>query len=346
MAIPASGWLSKLPKRKVARGYPLPARAPVTDPPHCSSECTSLWDDFEEPVPIETIGAHQRSFIDHIPVAEQATAVRQRRLPRARCGQSAPSVCPMLVHEDDEDEPVVVVEADGRPPVSSSSSGSSSLPCRKHASSQAALCTNDSALAFALQIEEDRGPQVGLVTAPSPQRAIAASSRRRLAFATDPAVGLPSITTIASADADLALAMRLQFEEGSAEVRRSRSPAIRRSQPAQPRSSALRRLLEHADRDFTANDYDVLLELDAEEAKRTEKRTTRHVERILTQLPVRVVAVGETLPQCSICLEAIASGAEVRTLPCLHTFHRSCCDRWLKTSAPPRCPIDMAEVTL
>jgi len=50
---------------------------------------------------------------------------------------------------------------------------------------------------------------------------------------------------------------------------------------------------------------------------------------------------------CTICLGVMRAGVEVKTLPCMHVFHRKCIDRWLLTMpSPPRCPIDQAEVDI
>lgn len=33
--------------------------------------------------------------------------------------------------------------------------------------------------------------------------------------------------------------------------------------------------------------------------------------------------------ECCVCMEALAAGDVVRQLPCAHTFHKHCADRWL-----------------
>lgn len=45
---------------------------------------------------------------------------------------------------------------------------------------------------------------------------------------------------------------------------------------------------------------------------------------------------------CIICHENLLKGDEVRRLPCCHTFHRSCIDRWLRLKAV--CPLDKLSV--
>ena len=45
--------------------------------------------------------------------------------------------------------------------------------------------------------------------------------------------------------------------------------------------------------------------------------------------------------KCVICQEAYETGEEVRKLPCSHTYHRACIDRWLTTGSAIslQCPI-------
>ena len=48
-----------------------------------------------------------------------------------------------------------------------------------------------------------------------------------------------------------------------------------------------------------------------------------------------MLAVRST--QCAICLEPYQDGNELRTVMCLHRFHKNCIDRWLRTNCI--CPI-------
>lgn len=48
-------------------------------------------------------------------------------------------------------------------------------------------------------------------------------------------------------------------------------------------------------------------------------------------------ADDEDAPKCLICLAPYEAGNEVRSLLCLHQFHKSCVDQWLQTNAV--CPV-------
>eukprot|EP00811_Abedinium_folium_P037012 NODE_9667_length_1407_cov_6.982812.p1 GENE.NODE_9667_length_1407_cov_6.982812~~NODE_9667_length_1407_cov_6.982812.p1 ORF type:complete len:309 (-),score=66.09 NODE_9667_length_1407_cov_6.982812:377-1303(-) len=50
----------------------------------------------------------------------------------------------------------------------------------------------------------------------------------------------------------------------------------------------------------------------------------------------RVIGQPE-LQHCTVCLEVFKPGDELRILPCLHRYHRSCIDIWLQTN--PNCPV-------
>ena len=61
----------------------------------------------------------------------------------------------------------------------------------------------------------------------------------------------------------------------------------------------------------------------------------------MTKLP-------EELRSCCVCLEDVCPGDQVRTLPCLHTFHSACAEEWLrKKKVCPLCQfaIDGSEDT-
>lgn len=42
--------------------------------------------------------------------------------------------------------------------------------------------------------------------------------------------------------------------------------------------------------------------------------------------------------ECIICIDDYGE-EEIRMLPCLHTFHKKCIDRWITTSHRMECPI-------
>jgi hypothetical protein len=62
----------------------------------------------------------------------------------------------------------------------------------------------------------------------------------------------------------------------------------------------------------------------------------------IQSLPTKVIEnpakeLPEEARQCLICLEDIVQGETRKILPCLHGFHSSCCDKWLRTNGS--CPI-------
>ena len=46
---------------------------------------------------------------------------------------------------------------------------------------------------------------------------------------------------------------------------------------------------------------------------------------------------------CSVCLQDLEDGDEIRTLPCMHMFHKECIDRWLTGNGI--CPVCRVPVT-
>lgn len=63
--------------------------------------------------------------------------------------------------------------------------------------------------------------------------------------------------------------------------------------------------------------------------------------------PVQVRLLDDAADgQCAVCLDGLESGDLQRTLPCGHTFHAACIDRWFMQmcdarygGAPPACPV-------
>ena len=56
-----------------------------------------------------------------------------------------------------------------------------------------------------------------------------------------------------------------------------------------------------------------------------------------------VMKLPEELRTCCVCLEEVCVGCQVRSLPCMHTFHAACAEEWLqKKKVCPLCqfPID------
>lgn len=92
-----------------------------------------------------------------------------------------------------------------------------------------------------------------------------------------------------------------------------------------------------ADED-SSSDEDVFCGLDAA----TIERTT-----VVSTAEQKTAVVGGTLSdehcKCMICVELFVKDDKLRTLPCLHRYHRHCIDEWLRRS--PLCPICKHDVT-
>lgn len=93
-----------------------------------------------------------------------------------------------------------------------------------------------------------------------------------------------------------------------------------------------------SDRDFTADDYEMLCRLDDMVENKKGASTTQ-----LAALPTQTVHASSLLGEggerlsCSVCLEEFGEGQQLCTLPCLHKFHADCIQTWLKQKAT--CPV-------
>ncbi|GAB5368651.1 hypothetical protein AAMO2058_001338000 [Amorphochlora amoebiformis] len=93
--------------------------------------------------------------------------------------------------------------------------------------------------------------------------------------------------------------------------------------------------------DFDANDYDELLRLD--EGTRIQNGLHQsQIDRFPRHVYAEKESKGKKCPVCAICLENLVAGDELRTIPCMHSFHVHCIDKWLKSK--PSCPVCMFSV--
>lgn len=69
---------------------------------------------------------------------------------------------------------------------------------------------------------------------------------------------------------------------------------------------------------------------------------------VLDQLPTRRAGAADCQArladqdaECAVCCEAYQRGDELRTLPCLHAFHKQCIDQWITGGMPGArsCPV-------
>lgn len=81
-------------------------------------------------------------------------------------------------------------------------------------------------------------------------------------------------------------------------------------------------------------------------AAEVDQRPEAPSEDQIRRLPTRR-ATGHLLQEeCSVCTLNYEEGEELRTLPCLHTFHAECIDKWLtsRRASSLTCPICHTEV--
>jgi hypothetical protein len=111
-----------------------------------------------------------------------------------------------------------------------------------------------------------------------------------------------------------------------------------------------------SNRDFSARDYETLLELDNMYDRRPRGLSDHFIARLpeftLTELYVKIVLVYSSVnvidlyilllrrpdeTECAICLDLPQVGQTLRMLPCFHRFHKNCIDEWLHRKAD--CPV-------
>jgi len=115
-------------------------------------------------------------------------------------------------------------------------------------------------------------------------------------------------------DEDYARQLQMQMDN---EVRESRVEMLLRSGAIEP--SQLQ--------------YDQLLELD-ENIQRGYSKNAH----LLSMLPEFKCKGGQYLERkCMVCFEKFKVGEPMRSLPCIHAFHKKCIDKWLGRSK--KCPV-------
>ena len=81
----------------------------------------------------------------------------------------------------------------------------------------------------------------------------------------------------------------------------------------------------------------------AEKLEQFERKKKTLARRAVAQLEVGRMEEGEE-GHCSVCLDPLTLGQETRRLPCGHTYHRSCVDRWLLQKRKcPLCKLDILQ---
>lgn len=68
-----------------------------------------------------------------------------------------------------------------------------------------------------------------------------------------------------------------------------------------------------------------------------ERRMGQQAKEALNCVALHVVAEDDRERECSVCLDTLNIGDEVRSLPCAHLFHRACVDNWLLSKR--KCPL-------
>ncbi|XP_071812261.1 uncharacterized protein [Apostichopus japonicus] len=112
-------------------------------------------------------------------------------------------------------------------------------------------------------------------------------------------------------------------------------PAQRSSGGALPEAV----LTDMQNRELQDEDYELLLQLDSNDAN----RASMIPEEVVKSFPIEKIREGGALTspgvQCRVCLRGFTVGQVARRLPCRHKFHKDCIDRWL-IHEHPTCPVD------
>ncbi|CAF3372628.1 unnamed protein product [Rotaria sp. Silwood1] len=95
------------------------------------------------------------------------------------------------------------------------------------------------------------------------------------------------------------------------------------------------RNIENTEEDFGPDDYENLLELDASVNKQA--LSNDQINTLPTEKFRHSANTTAEENQCSICWDNFEPNQTLRRLPCLHRYHQSCIDNWLKTSS--LCPV-------
>jgi hypothetical protein len=91
-------------------------------------------------------------------------------------------------------------------------------------------------------------------------------------------------------------------------------------------------------RDFTGNDYEMLMQLDdgVQTTKGLEKGAILRFP-TYTMTSADVALSAQRKEYCAICLAPYEAGDQVRTISCLHRYHIGCIDPWLEKNS--QCPV-------
>lgn len=100
-------------------------------------------------------------------------------------------------------------------------------------------------------------------------------------------------------------------------------------------------MIELQGREFDGDDYEALMRLDERNAPRMGMSQTA-----IDMLPEYICTQDSDAGKdgCVVCLEAFRKGQTLRTIPCLHRFHKQCIDHWLQRKST--CPICLYEIRI